>query len=387
MRQRIASQQVRPTRTHVVTGGTGFVGSALILELLLHTDGLVIAIVRPKPDRSPAERLTETLNELIVGYGLPSALHRRVENRVLAIAGDIEEVDCGISPHVAHKLHGAEFWHCAASLQYQERHREQIERTNVVGTSNVVGLAERSDCSMFNMVSTAYVVGTRRGDISAEAPDIDLVNNCYERSKILAEQQVVTSGLRARFLRPSVVIGHSRTQHTTSTDGLYGFIRNLTKFANALERTQVGLSKTLSVSIEVDVEGRVDLVPVDSVVEDAVALSNASAAPGYYHLTNPTPPRIADAVRACFELSGLAAPNLVTDRAEMNDVDLKLQQRIDFYSSYIINPKRFDRSSVEAVLGAQARSGCDLEGAELDKFCNWFLDRLPGGRRRVVVAR
>ena len=387
MRQNSSPQSVLPTRTHVVTGATGFVGSALILELLRRTDGLVIAIVRPKPDQTPAQRLRQTLDELIVAYELPDSLHLEVSTRVVAVAGDIEQTNCGLEANVADALHGAEFWHCAASLQYQDRHRAQIERTNVFGTSNVLNLAEQSDCPIFNMVSTAYVVGTRRGNIPAEAPDIELVNNCYERSKIMAEQQVVASGLAARILRPSVVIGHSQTHHSISTDGLYGFIRNLTKFRNALERTQSGLALTLDVSIEVHSEGRVDLVPIDSVVEDAVGLSNAGAAPGYYHLTNPTPPRIADAVVACFELSGLAAPTLVSNRDEMSDVDLKLQQRIDFYSSYLINAKRFDRSSVEAVLGSSARSGCDLEGESLLGFCTWFLDRLEGTARKVAVLR
>ncbi len=383
----LGSTNVNPKRTHVVTGGTGFVGSALILELLQRTSGDIVALVRPKGDRSPAQRLTETLDELIEGNALPDSLRHEVATRVVAIAGDIETGNCGVSAFDTHAMRGAEFWHCAASLQYQDRHREQIERTNVRGTANVVQFARETRCAMFNMISTAYVVGSRQGDIIAEAPDMAYVNNCYERSKIMAEQQVLDSGLAARIMRPSVVIGHSQTHYTTSTDGLYGFIRNLTKFRNALERTQIGLSKTLSVSIEVDTDGRIDFVPVDLVVRDAVGLSNANADPDYYHLTNPTPPKIADAVNAAFVLSGLRAPQFVGSREHMTEVDLKLQQRIDFYSSYIINPKRFDRSSVTAVLGEHAQSGRDLEGAELHAFCNCFLHRLEGSKRTVAAVR
>ncbi len=370
---------------HVVTGATGFVGSALILELLQRTRAEVFALVRPKADQSPQERLNEVLNKLIDGHELPQSLRSEVASRVHAVAGDIERPFCGVE--IDPDLSGAEFWHCAASLQYQDRHRAQIEHTNVAGTANVLDFAKRSDCSIFNMVSTAYVVGSRRGLISPEPPDIAFVNNCYERSKIMAEEKVIGSGLTARIMRPSVVIGHSQTQYTTSSDGLYGFVRNLTKFRNALERTQPGLAKSLEVSIIVDPVGRVDLVPVDSVVADAVGLSNADAPPGYYHLTNPTPPPIVDAVAACFELSGLAAPKFVSDPSEMTSVDLKLQQRIDFYSSYIINAKQFDRSSVRGVLGGDARQGSDLEGAALHRFCTWYLDRLPEARRKMAVLR
>ena len=202
------------------------------------------------------------------------------------------------------ELFGAEFWHCAASLQYQDRHRVQIEKTNVTGTANALHLAKQACSPVFNMMSTAYVAGSRQGNIRAEAPDIAYANNCYERSKIMAEQQVLDSGITARIMRPSVVIGHSKTYHSISADGLYGFIRNLTKFRNALERTQVGLSQTLNVSIavgglqyrrvgghfEVHATGCIDLVPIDAVVEDAVGLSNAGAAPGYCLLyTSPSP--------------------------------------------------------------------------------------------------
>lgn len=387
MQQSVSRVPVRRARTHVVTGGTGFVGSALILELLARTEGTVVAIARPKADQSPRERIQQTLEELIDGYELPSCLRHAVATRVTVIPGDIEQVSCGVTASVMAVLRGAEFWHCAASLQYMDRHREQIERTNVLGTTHVVQLARRSQSPMFNMVSTAYVAGSRRGDIPAEEPDIELVNNCYERSKVMAEEVVLSSGLAARILRPSIVIGHSRTHYSTSTDGLYGFIRNLTKFRNALERTQVGLASSLDVSIEVHAEGRVDLVPIDSVVEDAVGLSNAGAAPGYYHLTNSTPPFVKDAVTGCFELSGLATPHLVSNRETMSEVDLKLQQRIDFYSSYLINPKRFDRASVEGVLGENARSGTDLEGDAFREYCEWFLDKLEGGARKLAAVR
>lgn len=378
---------INPARNHVVTGGTGFVGSALILELLGRTEGFITALVRPKAGVSPSERLHQTLNDLIDGYDLPKSLYDEVATRVRAIEADIEQENCGVVTADINELHGAEFWHCAASLQYQDRHRAQIERTNVYGTENVLALAQDSACTMFNMVSTAYVAGSRTGNIVAAAPDMSYINNCYERSKIMGEQRVVASGMPTRVLRPSVVVGHSRTHHTISTDGLYGFIRNLTKFRNTLERTQAGLARTLEVSIEVHSEGVIDLVPIDAVVQDAVGLSNAGAEPGYYHLTNPAAPLIGDVADMCFVLSGLAAPKLVRDRSSMSEVDLKLQKRIDFYGSYLINPKRFDRSSVEAVLGASARSGDVIEGETLGAFCNWFLDRLEGKTRRVAVVR
>ncbi len=83
--------------TNVITGATGFVGSALVLELLLRTDDDVIGIVRPKDDQSPTERLHAVLLPLVDGYDLPPAMVDAISSRVSAVAGDLEHERCGVA--------------------------------------------------------------------------------------------------------------------------------------------------------------------------------------------------------------------------------------------------------------------------------------------------
>ena len=251
---------------------------------------------------------------------------------------------------------GAEFWHSAASLQFQDRHRDQIDRTNIAGTEHALQLAARADVRCFNMISTAYVAGLRGGFIPAGPAQPGHENNHYERSKVQAEARVVGSGLRHRILRPGVVIGHSTTKHSMSDDGFYGLIRNLIKYHRVLNRTEEGLGDRHVASLVAQPAGGVDLVPVDWVAGEAVGLSIADAAEGYFHLTNPEPPIVGDSLTACFVSAGFPPPEFVDTPDDLDDIDRKLYERMTFYNSYMVNPKVFDRESVRSTLGESVRS-------------------------------
>ena len=361
---------------HVITGATGFVGSAIVVELLNRSTADIVGIVRAADDAEATNRLRQVLHPLVEGYGLERSLHDAIERRVTAVAGDISAPLSGVSPErlVGNRTGGIEFWHCAASLKFQDRHGAEIDRTNIDGTGNVLGLAQVAGCRRFNAVSTAYVAGARSGPIPAAVAKVGGQNNRYEASKIAAEQLVLASALPARILRPGIVIGHSVTRHCTSGDGMYGLLRSLVKYRRALDRAHQGLGAEHRTELVADPGGSLGLVPIDHVAADAVGLSLADADPGFYHLTNPTPPLVGAALTLGFAVTGLARPRFVADPDTLNSIDRKLHQRLEFYSSYLVNPKTFDRSSVEAVLGSAVSPGAALTSAELRAMTRWYLE-------------
>lgn len=373
---------------NILTGATGFVGSAVALELLSRTKDAIIGIVRAVDDDAATARLRTTLHELIGGYNLDEQLHDAVEHRVSALAGDVTLERCGVNTLAINQFKGAvEFWHCAASLKFQDRHRAEIETTNVNGTANVLALAGCVSAHRFNSVSTAYVAGSRAGLIPAEPARSGQENNLYERSKIAAEQLVMKSGLTYRILRPGVVIGHSATRHTTSDDGMYGFLRNLIKYARVLDRTRIGLASDHEASLVASPKGNLDLVPVDHVAADAVGLASADAPQGIYHLTNPNSTEIKEVLDVCFDTAGFPPPRCVEQPDGLCAVDRKLYERMSFYNSYLVNPKTFDRSTVEAVLGHRAMAGKMLDRNELESLCAWYVDYNQLGRQAVMAQR
>ena len=215
------------TNVHLVTGATGFVGGALTLELLDRTDDRVVGLVRARCDDQAQARLQASLSAAARAYGREDLLGE-VARRCRATLGDILRPCCGADLREP----VAEVWHCAASLKYEDDQAEEIFQHNVEGIRNMLDLARARRAAVFNHVSTAYVAGNRTGRILEELPHSEGVsNNRYEQSKIRAEWLVAAAeGVHVRILRPSIVIGHSRTYEAMSGTGMYAFISKTCRF-------------------------------------------------------------------------------------------------------------------------------------------------------------
>src|SRR5277367_6677295 len=126
------------TTTHFVTGGTGFVGSNLILELLSDPGTEAYALTRAA-GLSAEARLQSALRHAARAAGHEDALDDAIAGRCHAVEGDVHNESCGV-PAGAHPKPD-QFWHVAASLRYEDRYAAEIFRTNVEGTRNALALA------------------------------------------------------------------------------------------------------------------------------------------------------------------------------------------------------------------------------------------------------
>lgn len=211
------------SKTGFVTGGTGFLGSFLI-AFLLQKGNRVVALVRGS---DPLERLLKVLRE--VGDGLFG--EAEIRERLKVVEGDIKDpgfrIPNNVLRNLAHEVD--EIWHCAASLKYQERDREEIVAHNIAGTKNLLefscGCNEGKGASFF-YVSTAYVAPSRERILVEELPEKGFsYRNLYEWSKAQAELLVVKYreeyNLPVAIFRPTVIIGHSISGKAVSFNGYY----------------------------------------------------------------------------------------------------------------------------------------------------------------------
>jgi nucleoside-diphosphate-sugar epimerase len=377
------------SEAHLVTGATGFVGSALVLELLRRTDVHLVCLVRPGSS-SASERLIAALRAAATAYDADETVLAAIAERCHAVAGDVVLPACGGAPLPEFRY--TQVWHSAASLRFEDRYADEIVSVNIDGARHTLAWARAAGARQINYMSTAYVAGSGVGRI-LEAPCGDAeTNNLYERSKIDAEAILTTQrDLGVRVFRPSIVVGHSRTRAATNFTGMYGFLRQLNAFRGMMQRTQARLLDETSLKLQLQVGAPVDLVPVDRVVDNAVTIMQATdPAPGeaqYYHLTNPLAPHVDRVVALMFEELGLCAPRFVDDDDELEWLDERFNRRIGFYRSYMRGDRVFDRSNVELRVGTESSVPYAMSDDVLRGYYRWYLERLDATRQSLPVSR
>lgn len=174
----------------LVTGGTGFLGSYIIRELI--QKNYPVRAIRRSASKLP--------------FYIPTTIFEKVE----WIEGDIldtvfleeamENIDVVI--------------HSAAIISFFKAERKQMYHVNVQGTANVVNTALEKKISKFIHVSSVAALGRTRasGEINEEKKWEDNKNNThYAISKYRAEMEVwrgVGEGLNAVIINPSTVLGY-----------------------------------------------------------------------------------------------------------------------------------------------------------------------------------
>ncbi len=330
-------------KKRIMTGATGFVGSHFLAHAL-GEGGHTSALVRAPSEDAASRRLERALSD--VSFEAEAA---RSRDACRPVCFDLREPGCGISGAALRELKGArpnEFWHFAASLKYEDRHRDEIFGANVEGTRRALELARELGCEWFVYVSTAYTAATRRGDVpeALHAPDVPF-NNCYEETKSQAEHAVQsfcrTNGLSFSILRPSIVIGPYSTKTTGgSTSGLYGFIRELLRARKPLR----GLFRRAELCGDPETPG--NLLPVDWFVEDVARLvSEGLRDGGVYHMTTEHALSVGEISEVIAEVIDIPGFEFVREPSpSRSPVEVLLERRLEFYGGYLSNGKRFLRS-------------------------------------------
>lgn len=356
--------------TILITGATGFVGGALAANLLA-AGFHVLALSRNDPD---GNRTRESVRDAAAGFGLAfdGALNRRLS--VLEVDG--ETLHAVLTPAILADVQAA--WHAAAEMSYAGQKVLASHYTNVVVTARLYRLlAERAPaCQRFFYVSTAYTSGMDGGLVREELHAGHGFNNVYQLTKSAAEHAL--SHLQGRhrlpvtIFRPTIVVGHSHTGWARrNAFGFHMFIEALASMGRA------GVSR---VHLNLNAAARPDLMPVDRLVGDGVALT-ARAAQGaaldIFHCAGGLGLRLDEVLRAIGKPSGVD----VQFGALQTTADKRVDRAIEPNRRFASTEWEFCSQRLRQALGDSVRPAATV--LELDRMVRWYLsDESPSTRRR-----
>jgi nucleoside-diphosphate-sugar epimerase len=335
-------------KTIYLTGGTGFLGSHFIRNHLSTRAYDVQCFVRGSGDGACTQRLKQTVLAVNASYPGKAALYL---DGVTAIRSDITLPHLGLSEDwldaERSRPAGSTFFHFASSLNFEEKNRDAIYDHNLNGLRHAAGVASVLRCDAFFYISTAYTVGIHEGHVAEQLHSPVAFNNYYEETKCAAEHLITqlcgATGLRLVIVRPSVVIGPSRSCKTGgSTTGLYGLIREMHRLKPHLKRVHI------PVTAYGNPDAGVNLIPVDYVCHDIFRLfEDPGARSGLHHATADNNVNIAALVELIKRHLGL--PNVTVEPSERFDsnrasaIERLLARTTAFYDSITRATKHFEK--------------------------------------------
>ncbi len=335
---------------HLLTGATGLLGSYLLRDGLLAGQQMAV-LVRPSKQESAKQRIETILArwEKDLGHALP---------RPVVLEGDLSQVDLDLdSPSIEWiSQHCDSLIHNAASLTFYSTDRNSEPwLSNVDGTRRVLELCRVTGIRKFHHVSTAYVCGLREERVLETDLDVGQeMGNDYERSKVQAEQSVHAADFldTRTFYRPSIIVGDSSTGYTTTFHGFYAML----KLAHALvSKVVLGATGGAPLMAELGLGGpeRKNFVPVDWV---SAAITHVYTQPEHhgktYHLTSPSPTRVADMTAVIQEAvetySTLADPDDAC-RCDGEWFEKTFSAELAIYRAYLRDDPKFDCTNLNAA--------------------------------------
>jgi len=181
-----------------VTGGTGLVGSHLLLTLL-HRGEKVRAL----------KRFTSNLNQVLKTFSWYTSDAEKLFHQIEWVDGDMLDI-YSLEP----LLEGVEaIYHCAAVVSFDSSQRMEMITSNVEGTANLVNAAIQTGVKRICYVSSVSALGkTSNGKpVNEETNWVpSKKNSSYSESKFFAETEIwrgVEEGLDAVIVNPTIIIG------------------------------------------------------------------------------------------------------------------------------------------------------------------------------------
>ena len=216
----------------LVTGGTGLLGSHLLLELVKRGER-IRALRRKSSDMNAFHRLIKMNNQ--------------DDSFIEWVDGDITDIDSIESPfeNITH------VYHCAAMISFDPRDAKKMREVNVEGTANVVNACLHSNVQKLCYASSVAALGRNTADGAIDENthwQTSTDNSNYSISKYGAEREVwrgIAEGLNAVIVNPSIILGAGDNKRGSNKmfqqvwKGLRFFTRGITGFVDVRDVAKI----------------------------------------------------------------------------------------------------------------------------------------------------
>lgn len=285
----------------LLTGGTGFFGPFLLLELLRQIpERPIVVLVRAATPEAARARLLEGLAEVRPLAEIPPAWLARIQ----PVCGDLARANLGLTTAAWEGLAGqvGTIYHNGAQVNYLYDYAT-LRPTNVAGTNEVLRLAMSHRPKQFNHVSTTFVFGWSTKEVLWESDpneDRELLDFGYSQSKWVAEQVVrdaMQRGLQARIFRPALI--------TPSVAGGGGSFDIAVRLLAFMVKHQLNTTA----------QNQVSFCPADLVARNVVAIGEQPESVGRtFHVTRDEYATMSDVTAILADLGGLRFSDYELDR-------------------------------------------------------------------------
>jgi hypothetical protein len=128
-----------------------------------------------------------------------------------------------------------------------------------------------------------------------------------------------------------------------------------------------------------DASAPINVIPIDMVASSAVRIALSESTERIFHLTNSEPPQLEMALEVISGLLGIKPPRYVMSPDELTSIDVKVDEHLQFYRSYIGKTLEFNQSNAESVLGSESVA-FPVSPDLIERFITWYLQHLEAER-------
>ncbi|MCL1702977.1 NAD-dependent epimerase/dehydratase family protein [Lysinibacillus sp. Bpr_S20] len=251
-------------KTILITGITGFIGSALAAKFIEEPD---IELIYLTDSETAKNRAITAVNLVLAEYGMQLDVERKIKVALCKCLTDVEAIkEC------LKELEVDEVWHIAAHMSYDFSELSESIKFNAVISTNI--MSQLKKCGRYYYISSTGTAGLGEfNGIEKQVPEELLTDfesvNPYTASKVLAEYMLWNESSKTNIpltiLRPGSVIGDSNSGWVNNTKyGYYSYLHILKRFIN----------KNMTFYLDIDPNKKFPVIHIDHLINLCTFLRN-----------------------------------------------------------------------------------------------------------------